>query len=64
MKFISIKSGHGGENPCPLAVLQLFLVVCAGSGDDDLFRGDNERALCSSTTVEHLFDHTQNGDLL
>lgn len=39
MKFMSIKSGHGGENPCPLAVLQLFLVVCAGSGDGDLFRG-------------------------
>ena len=61
MKFMSEKSGHGGEKPCPQGGLQLFLVVCAGSGDDDLFWGDNERALCSSTTVEHLLHHGLEG---
>ena len=45
----------------PLIILQLFLVVCARGGHDDLFGCDNESTLCCCSAVKHLFDHGLKG---
>lgn len=55
MKFMS------GHISAPTRILQLFLVVRAGSGDNDLLRRDDERALCGGSAVEHLLHHGLEG---
>ena len=43
------------------SALQLFFIVRAGSGDDNLFRGNDECTLGSCTAVEHLLHHGLEG---
>ena len=62
IKFMSRKKNkaQAGEELVPCCVIgsQDFFVVGTGSGDDDLFRGDDEGTLCGSAAVEHLLDYS------
>ena len=40
---------------------KLFLVVCAGCGNDDLLRRDDKRALGGGSAVKHFLHHNLKG---
>ena len=61
IKFMSIKIGRGSSIRARKAGLQLFLVVRTGSGNNDLFRGDDQGTLCGSAAIEHLLNHRFEG---
>lgn len=58
---MSIKIGRGSSIRARKAGLQLFLVVRTGSGNNDLFRGDDQGTLCGSAAIEHLLNHRFEG---